>query len=97
MLSKTNLINEIEVGINDFLRSMVVQHCYQKGYYALSYERIGVGCEDELTIFLVTLQPYTTLTTINQVLFVLVLLVQWFQLIAQINKHLVLIHPIGEV
>ena len=65
MLTKTDLINEIQVRINNLLWSVVAQYTYQKGNDSLCDECIRVSSEDKFTIYVVTLQPYTALTTIK--------------------------------
>ena len=74
MLAETYLVNEIQVSIDNLLWSMITQYTYQKGNDSLCDECIRVSSEDKFTIYVVTLQPYTALTTINKVLLVLILL-----------------------
>ncbi len=50
---------------------MTAQHANQESDDALHDKRITIGSKDELTIYIVTLQPNTTLTTVDKVLLVL--------------------------
>ena len=76
---------------------MTAQHSNQKGDDSLYDEGITIGCKYELAILVVALQPYAALTAVDKVLLVLVFLIERSQLVAQINEHLILVHPVGEI
>ena len=97
MILQTNLLYEIEISIHNLCWSMTAQHANQESDDALHDKRITIGSKDELTIYIFTLQPNTTLTTVDKVLLVLIFLFERSQLIAQINEHLILVHPVGKI
>lgn len=69
----------------------------EEGDDTLYDERIAIGSENELAIYIIALQPYAALTAVDKVLLVLVFLVERSQLVAQVNEHLILVHPVGEI
>ena len=97
MVFQTNLLYEIEVGIHNLGWGMTAQYTDEEGDDALYDERIAVGCEYELAIYIIALQPYAALTAIDEFLLILVFLVESSQLVAQVNEHLILVHPVGEI
>ena len=76
---------------------MTAQHTNQEGDDSLYDEGIAIGCKHELAILVVALQPYAALAAVDEVLLVLVFLVERSQLVAQVDEHLILIHPVGEI
>src|SRR3712207_7529670 len=76
---------------------MAAQHTDKQGYNALYDEGVALGRELQEALTVVTLHPHPALTAVYQVLLRLVLIVQRRQFVAQIDEHLVLIHPIIEI
>lgn len=97
MLAQTDLLDEIEVGIEDLLRRVAADHADEQRDDALGDERVAIGGEDEAAIGVVALQPHAALTTLDEVLLVLVLLVQRLEVVAQVDQHLILVHPVGKL
>ena len=97
MLAQSDALNEIEVGVDDFLRRMAAYHPEQQGDDALDDERVAVSGEPKRAISVVALQPYTALATIYEILLVLVLLVLGLKVVSKVNKHLVFVHPVVQI
>ena len=97
MVLKADALDEIKVGVKDFLRRMPAQHAYQQRYYALNYERVALRREVYLAVHVVRLQPHAALAAVNEVVLGLILVVELLQVIAQVNQQLVLVHPVGKV
>ena len=76
---------------------MTAQHTDEEGDDTLYDERIAIGSEYELAIYIIALQPYAALTAVDKVLLVLVFLIERSQLVAQVNEHLIFVHPVGEI
>ena len=76
---------------------MTAQYANQKSDDTLHDKSITISSKHELAILIIALQPYTALTAIDEVLLVLIFLVKRLQLVTQVDEHLILIHPIGEV
>ena len=60
---------------------MTAQHSYQQGHDTLYDEGVALGGKEDLAIDIVCLQPYTTLTTVDQVALNLLFRIQWRLLI----------------
>ena len=97
MLPKSYPIDEIEVGINDFLWCMATDNTNEQGNNSLRYECVGIGSEHEFAILHVALQPHAALTALYKVLLCLVFRVQFLQIVAQVDEHLIFVHPVGEI
>lgn len=97
MLAQTDLLDEVEVGVEDLLGRVAAEDADEQRDDALGDERVAIGGEDEAPVEVVALQPYAALATIDEVLLVLILLLQRFEVVAQVDKHLILIHPVGKL
>ncbi len=97
MVFKSYPVNEIQVGVEDFLRRMSAEHTYKQSYYALDDKRVAFRRQFNPAVNIVGLQPYAALTAVDKVALGLVFLVQRFLFVAQINEQLILVHPVGEV
>ena len=68
---------EIEVGIHNLGWGVTAQHRMRRAMDdTLSDERIAIGSEYELAIYIIALQPYAALTAVDKVLLVLVFLIE---------------------
>ena len=76
---------------------MTAQYANQESDDTLHDKSITISSKHELAILIIALQPYTALTAIDEVLFILIFLIKRLQLVTQVDEHLILIHPIGEV
>jgi len=72
------------------------EHLYEQCYYALHDERVALRSECYHVAVVVGLQPHTALAAVYQVLFRLVTLVQRLEVVAQVDEHLIPVHPVGE-
>ena len=97
MIAQSDLVDEIKVGIEDLLRRVIAQHLDEQGDDALHDQRIAVGGEHQPAIHHVALEPHAALTAVDEVLLGLIFIVEGFEVIAQVNQHLVLVHPVVEV
>ena len=97
VLFQTDLIDEMEISIQNLLRSMIGKYPNQQADNAFDNDRITLPSEVDPSIHIVGLQPYPTLATLDQVAFGLVFLIQWFERIAQVDQQRIFIHPIVEV
>ena len=96
--SKADILNEVKVGAQDVVGSLVVQHTDEKCHNAFHDEGVALSLEMNLPFrSQVGLQPHTALATIDEVALHLILLWQWLLLTAKVNEHLILIHPIIKV
>ena len=96
MLLQTDLLDEVEVGIEYLLRRMIAQHADQQGHDALDDERVTLGGEADFAVGIVGLQPYPALAAVDQVLLGLVLVVERRLFVAQVYQQLLLVHPVVE-
>ena len=88
---------EMEVGIQDVVGCLVVQHTDEQGDYALHDECITLCLEVNLPFGCeVCLQPNSALATINEVALHFVLFGQRFLFTAEVDEHLIFVHPIIE-
>ena len=77
MFLQTDVLDEVEVGIQDVVGCLIVQHADEQGDDALHNQRITLCLKVNLPFWReIGLQPHTTLTTINEVALHLVLLRQ---------------------
>ena len=76
---------------------MTAQYTDEEGDDTLYDERIAIGSEYELAIYIIALQPYAALTAVDKVLLVLVVLLEVCQFIPLLNELMILVHPVGKV
>ena len=97
MVSQPYAVDEKQVGIKDFLRSMTTQDTKQQGDESFDYQSITLGLEKEQTVVVVSMYPHAALTTIDKVALGLKFLFQRLHVVAQVDEQLVFVHPVGEV
>ena len=73
---------------------MSAHHLDEQADDTLHDEGITLGLEVHQSLRIVGLQPHTALASLNQVLFGLVLLIQWGLVVAQVDEQLVTVHPV---
>ena len=96
MVFQAYAVDEIQVGVHYLLWSVSAQHPYKQCHDAFHYQCVALGCEVQLSVHIVALQPHTALTTVDEVALRLVFLVQWLLLVAEVDEQLVFVHPIVE-
>ena len=94
MVAQSDAFNEIEVSGVNLVGTVVVHHLQHKGDESFHDEGIAVGTEVELAILLFAENPNATLATVYQVLLGLVSIGKRRLLLAEVNQHLIAIHPI---
>lgn len=82
MVFQSDALDEIQVGIENLLRSMSAQYADKQSDDSLHDESIALGSEHNLTVHIVSLQPHAALASVDKVALGLVFLVEWFLLIA---------------
>ena len=97
MVAQPDALDEIQVGVEDFLWCVSVEHTDEQGDDAFHDEGVALCREHDFAIHKVGLQPHTALATVNQVALCLVPLVERWLLVAQVDEQLVFVHPVGEV
>ena len=98
MLTQTYLLDEVEVGIEDFLRRVVAEYTDEEGDNAFDNEGIALcGKVDEAVGGEVCGQPHAALAAVDEVLLNFGTGGQRLLLIAQVDEQLVLVHPVLEV
>ena len=76
---------------------MSAENTQKKCYYTLHYQRVTICRKFQLAVHVVALHPHTALTTVYEILLRLVFIIKHLKLIAQVDEHLILIHPIGKL
>lgn len=96
VLLETDSLNEIEVGIDDFLRRVAGEDLDQQGDNAFDDDSVALALEDDLPVYVIGLQPDATLASLDQIALCLIALIEWWQRVAQIDQEGVFVHPIVE-
>ena len=97
MLTKSYGLYEIEVCTQNLLGSMVRQHTHQQSHDTLDNEGITLCLEVQQAVPHVGLQPYAALTSVYEILFRLIFVIQFRLTATQVNEQLVSVHPIIKV
>ena len=66
MFAQADAFYEVEVGTQYLCGSVIGEHTYQQGHYALDDERIALGLEVQQPVHHIGLQPHTTLAAVYQ-------------------------------
>lgn len=98
VITEAYALDEVEVGIENLLGSMVAEYADEQCHNALDDECIALGLEvNEALGRKVGGKPYATLAAFDEVLLSLGALGKWLLLRTEVNEELVFIHPIIEV
>ena len=87
MVLEANAVNEVEVGLRNLLWRVSAEHLNEQRDDALCYERIAVGCEHDVAVGVVGLQPHTALASVDEVLLRLIFRVKRLQVVAKVNEE----------
>lgn len=96
VLLEADSLNEIEVGIDDFLRRVAGEDLDQQGNDAFDDDGVALALEDDLPVHVIGLQPDAALASLDQIALCLIALIEWWQRVAQIDQEGVFVHPIVE-
>lgn len=96
VLLEADSLNEIEVGIDDFLRRVAGEDLDQQGNDAFDDDGVALALEDDLPVYVIGLQPDAALASLDQIALCLIALIEWWQRVAQIDQEGVFVHPIVE-
>lgn len=96
VLLEADSLNEIEVGIDDFLRRVAGEDLDQQGNDAFDDDGVALALEDDLSVHVIGLQPDAALASLDQIALCLIALIEWWQRVAQIDQEGVFVHPIVE-
>ena len=96
MFAESDALNEIEVGIQNFLWSMTAENTDEQRNDTFHDKCIALGREPQLIVAVVGLQPHPTLTAVDEVAFGLVFLIQRLLFITQVDEQLIAVHPVIE-
>lgn len=96
VLLEADSLNEIEVGIDDFLRRVAGEDLDQQGNDAFDDDGVALALEDDLSVHVIGLQPDAALASLDQIALCLIALIEWWQRVAQVDQEGVFIHPIVE-
>ena len=96
VLLEADSLNEIEVGIDDFLRRVAGEDLNQQGNDAFDDDGVALALEDDLPVYVIGLQPDAALASLDQIALCLIALIEWWQRVAQIDQEGVFVHPIVE-
>lgn len=70
VLFKADARDEVEVGVEDFLRSMVRQYADEQADDAFDDERIALGAERKVSVGgFIANEPYAALATVDEIAF----------------------------
>ena len=95
MPAQPDVVYEVQVGVQYFLRSVSAEDVYKHRYDALDDKCITIGAEHQPSVVIeFGIKPYTALTALDEVLRGLGTFGHGWQLTAQINDAGVTIHPI---
>ena len=97
MLAQSDAVDEIEVGIENLLRSVSAEHADEQCHNALHYQCVALCGEPQCPVTVVGLQPHTTLAAVDEVAFGFILVVQRLLFVAEVDEQLVFVHPVFEV
>ena len=96
VLLEADSLNEIEVGIDDFLRRVAGEDLDQQGNDAFDDDGVALALEDDLSVHVIGQQPDAALASLDQIALCLIALIEWWQRVAQVDQEGVFIHPIVE-
>ena len=98
VIAKANTLDEIEVGIENFLWRMVAENADEEGDDALDDQGVALGAEmHEAFGCEVGNEPHAALATVDEVLFGLLALGKGLLLRTEVDEELVAIHPVVEI
>ena len=79
VLFESYLLDEVQIRIENLLRSVIAQYLNQQGYNAFDDNGIALSLEVDLAIHEVCLQPYTALATLDEVTLCFITFIEWRQ------------------
>ena len=94
MVAQTYAVDEVELAAEYVGRCLVVEHSYEQRDDALDDERIAVGRELQATVHVVALHPHAALAAFDDVFGSLVAFFKRFEVVAEVDEHLVFVHPV---
>ncbi len=97
MVFQPDLVNEIEVGVKNLVRSAVIEHSHQKRDNTFHNQCVGICLKSDLAIFLAfSGDPYPALTSFYEIFRSFQVFGEFRKRVAKLYDICISVHPVGE-
>lgn len=97
ILGEAYAVDEVKVGVEDFLRGVAVEHLDKERDDAFDDDGVGVGGEIYMAVALFGVEPHAALATFDEMVRGFVSGVDGRERVAEVDDHCVAVHPVVEV
>ena len=95
--AESDTVDEIEVGIEDFIGSTMVEDFHKQRDDALDDQCVGISLKVDFAIFgTLSCDPYSALTSLDKILRGLFVFREFRESVAEVDDVCVAVHPVGE-